>query len=399
MKRNNRLLTKLLNARQGKSQLIFAAFALGIGALLLLCAVQAYVDVNQLLYGRNNQNDMADFLIINKKITNQMMGDKQATLFTPEEIKNIRQQPFIKAVGLIISNQFRVTASGGRSLPFATDLFFESVPDSFLEHIPDHWHWQPGDQVLPVILSSDFLNLYNYGFALSQDLPQLSAASIKAIPISVTISGNGNSASFLGNIAGFSDRISSILVPESFMNWANQNFGYERSDEPPSRLILKVDDPSSPAFVKFLNSHNYVTNEDKLRFSKTRMIVQSVVSIISAFGIFILLLSLIIFSIYIRLVISRSQDEIRLLVTLGFSPAMLSKFLLRKMIPLFALVLAASLIIVGLLQIGLYNFLTTKQLSTNMLVSYMVIIITIVMFGTIYWVNKRAIRQSVSSIQ
>lgn len=397
--KGKKLVQKLLNAGQGKWNLLFAAIGMSLGVLLLLLSLQAYIDVNRLLYGKSAETGMADFLIINKEITAQMMGGGAENTFSPQEIAELKKQPFIKAAGIITSNRFKVSASAGSQLQFYTDLFFEAVPDSFLDNKPSGWDWKESDRVLPVMLSTDFLNLYNYGFALSQSLPQLSEASVKAVSFTITISNGEKSTSFQANIVGFSDRISSILVPQQFLDWANQAFSTDKGiPVQPSRLILKVTDPSNPAFVKYLADHHYETNQDKLKFSKIRLIVQTVISAIGIFGAVVVLLALIIFSIYLQLLIARAKEEIRLLITLGYSPASLGKFLLKQLMPLYLLILAAGVVFVEMLQWIVFHLLEQKSLAVSPVISLPVIALAMIIFFHFYFITRRAIGRQMEGI-
>lgn len=397
--KGKKLVQKLLNAGHGKWNLLFAAIGMSIGVLLLLLSLQAYIDVNRLLYGKSADTGMADFLIINKQITARMMGGGEENTFSPEEIAELKKQPFIKATGTITSNRFKVSASAGSQLQFYTDLFFEAVPDSFLDNKPAGWDWKESDRVLPVMLSTDFLNLYNYGFALSQGLPQLSKASVKAVSFTITISNGEKSTNFQANIVGFSDRISSILVPQEFLDWANQSFstGKDIPDQP-SRLILKVTDPSNPTFVKYLADHHYETNQDKLKFSKIRLIVQTVISAIGIFGAVVVLLALIIFSIYLQLLVARAKEEIRLLITLGYSPASLGKLLVKQLMPLYLLILAAGVVFVEMLQWIVFHLLQQKNLAVSPVISLAVIALALTIFSLFYLITRRAIGRQMEGI-
>ncbi|HEY0609664.1 MAG TPA: hypothetical protein VGD35_08415, partial [Chitinophaga sp.] len=139
------LLKKIIQTGVGKARLVMATAGLGIAMVLLLIAIQAHTDFNQLLYGRQNQNESADFLVINKKITNAMMGQPGKSMFTPEEMEQIKRQPFVEAAGFITSSQFKVTAAAPGDLQFYTDMFFESVPDSFIDVKNEEWQWREGE--------------------------------------------------------------------------------------------------------------------------------------------------------------------------------------------------------------------------------------------------------------
>ena len=135
--------------------------------------------------------------------------------FSRSEIKDIREQPFADKVVGFISNQFSLSAftESKRFPDFYTDLFFEAIPDEYLDVKNPEWHWVAGQKTIPVILPQDYLNLYNFGFAPSQGLPQISPKTISLVNFKIEISGRGKSDQYKGRIIGFSNRINSILVP------------------------------------------------------------------------------------------------------------------------------------------------------------------------------------------
>ena len=131
---------------------------------------------------------------------------------------------------------------GGKSL--ATYLFFESVPDEFFDKLPSQWYFNPEDKFVPIILSRDYLTLYNFGFAMPQGLPQVSEEVIGMVPITLTITGKQQTTEqFEAAIVGFSSRLNTIAVPQEFMDWANKRYNDSVATEAPktTRLIVKTD--------------------------------------------------------------------------------------------------------------------------------------------------------------
>ena len=391
------LLKKVIQTGIGKSRLIMAAGGLGIAMILLLIAIQAHTDFDQLLHSQQNANESADFLIINKKITNAMMGQNAKSEFTPAEIADLKQQPFTEAFGFISSNQYKVTAAAPGDLHFYTDMFFESVPDSFIDVKNDDWKWTPADNTIPIILPNDFLNLYNFGFALSQDLPQISQETVKALPMKITISQGLMTQEFTGRIVGFSDRISSFLVPGSFMEWANNKFGSGQASSP-SRVIIKTKDPSNPLLSKYLEDKGYTTNQDKIKYSKTKMIVQTIVSVIGFFGLILLVFALLVFSMFIQLVIASCKKEIQLLVTLGTAPRQLQRYLMRQFVPLYIAIGIAALLLVA----GLQWWAAAKLAVHDMFISQWISVGTgcaaLLVVVLVYIVNRVNVRKYINAI-
>jgi hypothetical protein len=116
-------------------------------------------------------------------------------------------------------------------------------------------------------LGKDFLNLYNFGFAPSQGLPQMSASTIGLVRFSINIGGPGGERSYLGRVVGFSDRINSVLVPLSFLNWANDKVA-GTAQAPSYRLLLRVKDANDPAIAQYLEKKGWVANGEQLAMSR-----------------------------------------------------------------------------------------------------------------------------------
>jgi hypothetical protein len=147
-------------------------FGLGIGVLLLLVSMQMFINIQELLKENSPRKNGYDFLSISKIITNENMGSDNT--FNDSDLNNLKNQPGIDAISPLIANQFRVKASAGTIIPFSTDLFLESIDNDFIDTVPPSFTWQPGQPTVPIIFSSDFLEMYNV-FAPAQGLPQVSA--------------------------------------------------------------------------------------------------------------------------------------------------------------------------------------------------------------------------------
>ena len=211
-----------------------------LGLLLLLSAVQFYQDVATLL--DNGQSDNGHFIQLNKKVNifNTIGG---VSGFAKEELDEIARQSSVKSIGTFQSNSFKAGAYS-ELLGFYTELFFESIPNEFLDVEEPGFRWSEGQETIPFLVARDYLALYNFGFAPSQGLPQISTKSAQKLVMDVKLEGNGKIATFQGRIVGFSDRINSILVPASFMDWANGQFGDDKGKQKaPSRIMLQVDTP------------------------------------------------------------------------------------------------------------------------------------------------------------
>jgi hypothetical protein len=340
------ILKKLLLRTQNRSRLWAALTALCIGTALLLASVMIWWDFNELLYGKTQNDSLAStYLVIGKEVTNENMGASGATLFTPAEIDSVKHAPEVQDVGPVTSNRFPAYVHTGGKLAFATDLPLGAVPDQFLDKLPERWNWAPGSSDVPVILSSQFLIIYNYMFAPSQGLPQLSESSVKSVGLILEIGEDNNKEVYTAHIVGFSDRIGSVLAPQSFIEYGNRKYGRQGTGEAISQLIIKAKDPSNVQFVAFLKRHDYVTNPQNLVWSKMRAIVEVEASAAGVLALLLMGISTLVFILFIELTVARARQSLTLLLQIGYGPGYISRFMTARFLPMVLGTVACSMVL------------------------------------------------------
>lgn len=386
------ILKKIISTGVGRWRFVAAGAGLSIALLLILSAVQIQANYHELLYGAGNQDSIANFLVINKKID----GNNISNTLSAADINKLKSQFFVETIGQLTSSRFKVSAqSPSERFPFYTDLFFESVPNEFIDVHSTDWTWKQGSTNIPMIIPNQFLDLYNFGFAPSQNLIQLTQSMVMALPVVINIHHNGQVVPFTGRVVGFSDRISSVLVPQNFLDWANRQFGSQQAGET-SRVVIKTKDPGNPALVQYLKENSLVTDADKTRFSKYRQIVNAVVSASWVTGAIMLLFALLVLSLFIQLTISSTKKEIGLLVTLGASPKQLQQFLLQQFLPVNIMITFIALLIIAILQWWVQQLLATQNMLVSPWISIYTLLAAVSIVIVLWWVNYRTIKKYIS---
>ncbi|RFM26730.1 FtsX-like permease family protein [Deminuibacter soli] len=385
------LLKKLIRTGAGRTRFLMAVLGLSVALLLILSAVQLQADYHSLLYSKNSQDSIANFLVVNKQLTAQNIG---AAELSPADINGLKQQPFTDAIGQLTPSRFRIYAHG-EQIPFSTDLFFESVPDEFIDVTSADWAWTDQSQFIPMIVPNMFLDAYNFGFAPSQNLPQLTQDVVKSLPIQISISTATGNVNYYAKVVGFSDRISSLLVPQQFMDWANKRFGTGEVVKP-SRLIIKTKDPGNPELVKYLQEHGLKTDADKTRFSKYRQQVNMIVNISWVTGVMMLLFAILIFTLFIQLTIASCKEEITLLVTLGTAPRQLQRFLMRQFFPPNIIITVIVLVAVAILQWLMAGFLQGKSIYLPAATSYTTFAAALLILLVLWLVNYLTVKKYIA---
>lgn len=352
----SRLLRELLLRKASGGRLWVALFVMSVGVLMLLSAVLLWWNFHNILNGQATDESLgSSFLTLSRRVTNENMGQPGQTIFSAAAIEELRKAPEVEDLGIVRSLRpeayMRLQVAPG--MGFSTVLVLESVPDRFIDHPPIDWSWQPGSSRLPVILSSSFLSLYNYAYAPSQGLPQLSEESIRAIPFSVEVANGSGGQRFVARVVGFSNRITSVLAPESFVEYMNGEAGQSAGV---SRVVAKVRDPSAPGFTQFLESHGYIANTELNRWARLRGIVDTVSIAVAVLAALLLVTSMLVFVFFIELTIARVRHSVLLLREIGYSAKSLKAFLMKHFAPLVIGVLGLAALLGILLQLVASQF-------------------------------------------
>lgn len=317
-----RLVWKLLRQHISLPQLAGFFFANLCGMVIVLLSVQFYKDILP-VFTEGDSFIKKDYIIVGKKISTLGTFVGKSNTFSDKEVEDIKAQSFTKEVGAFTPSQFKVSAGMGMEkvgLQMSTDMFFESVPDEFVDVNLDKWVFNENKPVIPIIIPRNYLNLYNFGFAQSRSLPQLSEGVMGMVNLDIRISGGGHREVFKGNIVGFSNRLNTILVPETFMRWANENFAPGAKSEP-SRLIVEVNNPTDDRIAKYFKDKGYDTEDDKLDAGKTTWFLKVIVGIVLSVGLLISVLSFYILMLSIYLLLQKNTTKLENLLLIGYSPA------------------------------------------------------------------------------
>ncbi len=387
-----KLLNQILWEGKNKWQIYGAAVGAFLGLFLVLTAFQFYHDLNRLISGDNATDQ---YVIINKKVNLfNTLGANAA--FTKDEIDSLKNQDFILEVGEFNSNQYKVGASSSM-FGFYTELFFESVPDEFVDVNVGRFSWDEGQKEIPIIMSRDYLALYNFGFAPSQGLPQFTPNTIGRVSIDLILRGNGMKRTYQGRIIGFSDRINSIIVPQSFLEWSNNQFG-NKPKSAPSRVIVKTNNPYSPDLQNLMKAKNYEVSSGKLIGGKLTAILQGVISAIAVIGFIIVLLSVLVFVLNFQLIISQSQEDIRLLLQMGYKNKQVSDILNKRLLRLFAGIFLAVIISIAISRFWFAGWFEEQGLNISANLHWSVYLIGILLSIGILFFNFRTIKSSISRL-
>lgn len=341
-----RLIWKLLRKHISIFELAVFFVANLIGMAVILAGVQIYSDVRPMLDGEKSLIGN-EYMIVTRPVERVGIG---APTFSDDDIADFKQQEFVVDLGQFAASQFEVSGSvmfNGRRL--STMMFFEAVPDSFIDVTSRDWHFKPGSTTIPIILPRNYLNLYNFGFSQTQKLPQITEDMIKRIELGIRISGDDMRHDYTGRVVGFSDRLNTILVPMEFMTWANGHYAAAKESEP-TRLILEVENPGAPEVMNYLQEHGYAAEDKPAESSKALFILKASVAVIIGIGIIFSILSIIILTLSIFLLLQKNITKLENLILIGHKPSYVAMPYNLMTLVLNLSVYALSVVVVWLLQ-------------------------------------------------
>ena len=316
-----KLVWKLLRQHISWPQFVGFFFANLFGMTIVLLGYQLYCDILP-IFTANDSFLKADYLVVSKKIGMANALGQQHSGFSKDEIADLQAQPFVKGVGQFTSTAYKAEATMGVSgmKILNSELFFESVPDPFVDVSLDNWHYTPGDSLVPVILPRSYIAMYNFGFAQNHSLPKINEGLVGMIDLHIQVQGKGGQGYFKGKVIGFSSKLNTILVPQSFMAWSNNHFSPD-SELPPSRLILDVTNPADQRIGTYLEEHNYELEDNNLDAEKTTYFLKLMVTLVMGVGVVISALSFYVLLLSIYLLVQKNTTKLQNLLLIGYSPS------------------------------------------------------------------------------
>lgn len=394
------LVWKLMRRHISVGQLAGFFLANLCGMVIVLLSIQFYADVAP-VFTAGDSFMKKDYIVVSKKVSTLGSVVGKSTTFSVAEIDELKDQPFTRAVGEFTPSQFKVSAGVGMEqlgLNLSTAMFFESVPDKYVDADLEDWHFEPGQEEVPIIIPRNYLNLYNFGFAQSRSLPQLSEGVIHMVNLEVRIGGAGRQDTYRGKIAGFSNRLNTILVPESFMAWANTHYGEGGIRKQPSRLIVEVGNPTDDRIARFFRERGYETEDDKLDAGKTTWFLKVVVGIVLSVGLLISALSFYILMLSIYLLLQKNTTKLENLLLIGYGPRRVALPYQTLTIVLNGVVLAFSVGAVLWVRTLYLDMVSQMFPSLEAGSWWPMLVVGVLLFAAVSCFNVMAIRKKVLSL-
>ena len=323
----HKILWKLLRLQISPLQFIGFIAANLVGFTILLVGIQFYLDMSP-VFTANDSFMNKQYVIISKHISAITTLKGKSPSFSDKEIRNIERQPFVEDCAPFTPSLFNVYAAIGGSglggIRMGTEMFFEAVPDEYIDTDLSKWNYHHEADSISIILPKTYLNLYNFGFAGSKGLPTVSEGLVSLISIDFILRGSRGIRNMKGHVVGFSDRINTILVPQAFLDRMNKELCGD-TEFHPARYILNVTNPADERIAEFLQEHNYEAEAGSADAGKTTFFLRIIISIVLAVGMIICLLSFYVLLLSIFMILQRHKQKIQNLLLIGYSVKEISR--------------------------------------------------------------------------
>ncbi|MFA5575141.1 MAG: FtsX-like permease family protein [Brumimicrobium sp.] len=372
-----------------------------LGALLgfsfLFVSVHYLVRINE--FGKTESVLDNKAIVIQKKISTLTSLNLVKSDFSQDEILQLSQEDFIEDVEAVINNNFDVSLQTDSDLlPYVrSDIFLQSVDKNFLGIESLQWDWKESDAYVPMILPRDFLVMIN-SFTSAKGIPQISEDIAKNLGFKINISNDLKEETHKAKIFGFTSDISSILVPESFMKYANENYPISTVAET-TQLILTVKKGKFGSFEKYMEQNMLESKDSAMMIGKLKSMMNILLSVITGVGALTLLLSGLIIVQYSQLIFSKNLYEIRTLMRIGYSPQKIIKVILKYLIYIFCMVLLASMVIFILSKLTLDNILMQNGIQIATSYTAMSFGIIILVFLLYIFANYSTLKKEVYKVR
>lgn len=338
------MLNKLLFKNQDRKQIIIAMVGSFLGITFLVTSIHFLIRVNE--FGKGNEILGPNTIIVQKKVSSSSTLGLTSTTFSENEIEKMKQETFITDVKPVISNNFDVSFQTNDPLVpyFRSDVFIQTVDPGFLDVNTEAWEWKDGDTSVPIIMPRDILVMLNT-FMSASGINQVSDELAMKIKFKFTLSNEESKEWINAHIIGFTNEVSAVLVPESFMQYGNQKYAKDQ-EQKITQIMISGKENEFGKVESLLAKKGLESKNAQMVVGRLKSIIGTLFLVVLAISIIAVFLSGLVMIQYLQLLISRNAYEVRTLLRIGYQP----KLLVSK----FAVYFARIFAIVTLLGLGLF---------------------------------------------
>ena len=200
-----------------------------------------------------------------------------------------------------------------------------------------------------------------------------------------------------GRVVAFSNRLNTILVPQSFMDEANALLSPDRKPVS-SRLIIDVKNPADERIATYLDEHGYTAESGGADAGRMTYFLRVIIGIVLTVGLVICALSFYVLLLSIFLLLQKHTEKIDNLLLIGYTPLQVAMPFHILSLGLNLLVLLLAFAAVGEVQSVYFPQLQAIYPDLQEASSDAVLYLGIALFAFVALLNFFAIRYKVVRI-
>jgi ABC-type antimicrobial peptide transport system permease subunit len=206
---------------------------------------------------------------------------------------------------------------------FRTDVFIQTVDPKFLDVKSSKWHWKEGDEFVPIIMPRDFLVMLNT-FMSASGIPQISDDLAMDIRFKFTLKDDKNKEWVDARIIGFTNEVSSILVPESFMEYGNTKYTSGK-EKKVTQIMISGKESEFGRVEDLLKQRGLESKNSQMVVGRLKSVVGTLFLVVLGISVIAVFVSGLVLIQYMQLLMSRNAYEVRTLLRIGFHPSIVIK--------------------------------------------------------------------------
>ncbi len=389
------MLYKILFRNQDKKQLIVAMIGAFMGITFLVTSIHYLIKVNE--FGKGEEILGPNTIIVQKKVSNASTLNLTKTDFSLKEIEKIKAKSFIQDVKPVESNNFDVSFETDRTeklVPyFRSDVFVQTVDADFLDIKVPNWKWKKGDAFVPIILPREFIVMLNT-FMSAQDIPQVSDDLAMKLKFKFRLRDPNNSSKeehVNVQIIGFTNEVSSILVPSSFMQYGNEVYAGTIENKI-TQIMISGKESEFGLVEEMLKERGLESKNSQMVVGRLKSVVGTLIFVVLGVSIIAVFVSGLVLIQYLQLLLSRNAYEVRTLLRMGYPPKDLIRSFSMYFMKIFGMVSVIGVGIFFVFKYFLDNMFETGGLYIGTDLAWMSIaalVLAYLLFGLSSYFNAK----------
>ncbi|MFT5860885.1 MAG: hypothetical protein ACI865_003001, partial [Flavobacteriaceae bacterium] len=231
--------------------------------------------------------------------------------------------------------------SGSLVPRFRSDFIIQTVDPDFIDLDVKNWDWNEGDEFVPIIMPRDFVVMLNT-FMSASGINQVSDELVMSINCKFTLTDGSKKEWVNCRVVGFTNVVSSILVPESFMQYGNTKFS-DGSEQKITQIMISGKESEFGRVEQLLEERGLESKNAEMVVGRLKSIVGTLVFVVLCISMIAVFVSGLVLIQFMQLLMTRNAFEVRTLMRIGYHPKKIIQKFFIYFLKVFGIVAAMGL--------------------------------------------------------